>query len=146
MKRLVQVLVLFALLCPLAFGQAKVDKKGNDKLPMGIPNAQVLRLQRMGPEERAKALATLPPARRAQIEANLARLDAMAPAARDRLIQRFMIFQSLTRPRQVVIREELQHLRQLRPRARPAYLESPEVTARLSPAEIDLLREVAGLQ
>jgi hypothetical protein len=115
------------------------------KAPRGIPGPAVQRLLNMTPEEREKALARLPPERRAQIEQRLNRLAQLPPEQRAELQQRYQAFQSLPRDRQDAVRLELQSLRALPPRLRQRRLASPGFQREYSPEEQRLLRESLGL-
>jgi len=115
------------------------------KAPKGIPGPAVQRLMNMTPEQREKALARLPPERRAQIEQRLNRLAQLPPEQRAELQQRYQAFQSLPRDRQDAVRLELQSLRALPPRLRQRRLSSPGFHREYSPEEQRLLRESLGL-
>jgi hypothetical protein len=115
------------------------------KAPKGIPGPAVQRLLNMTPEQREKALARLPPERRAQIEQRLNRLAQLPPEQRAELQQRYQAFQSLPRDRQDAVRLELQSLRALPPRLRQRRLSSPGFQREYSPDEQRLLRESLGL-
>jgi hypothetical protein len=99
----------------------------------------------MTPEEREKALAQLPPERRAQIEQRLNRLAQLPPEQRAELQQRYQEFQSLPKDRQEAVRLELQSLRALPPRLRQRRLNSPGFQREYSPEEQRLLRQSMGL-
>jgi hypothetical protein len=96
------------------------------KTPKGIPGPAVQRLLNMTPEEREKALAQLPPERRAQIEQRLNRLAQLPPEQRAELQQRYQEFQSL-------------------PKDRQRRLNSPGFQREYSPEEQRLLRQSMGL-
>jgi hypothetical protein len=115
------------------------------KTPKGIPGPAVQRLLNMTPEEREKALARLPPERRAQIEQRLNRLAQLPPEQRAELQQRYQEFQSLPKDRQEAVRLELQSLRALPPRLRQRRLNSPGFQREYSPEEQRLLRQSMGL-
>src|ERR1700681_2449476 len=115
------------------------------KVPKGIPGPAVQRLLNMTPEEREKALARLPPERRAQIEQRLNRLAQLPPEQLAELQRRYQAFQSLPRDRQDAVRLELQSLRALPPRLRQRRLASPGFQREYSPEEQRLLRESMGL-
>jgi hypothetical protein len=115
------------------------------KAPKGIPGPAVQRLLNMTPAERERALARLPPDRRAQIEQRLNRLAQLPPEQRAELQQRYQAFQSLPRDRQDAVRLELQSLRALPPRLRQRRLSSPGFQREYSPEEQRLLRESMGL-
>jgi len=120
-----------------AFGQAKALPRR----PPALPGPALQRLSQMTPEQRQKALARLPPERRARIEEQLNRLEKLPPDQRARLLQRYDEFQGLPRDRQAAVRSELQALRKLpTPRLRER-LNSPEFQQNFSPEEQRLLRE-----
>lgn len=141
--RFVRLIGLSGALCvcgvvPPVMAQAR-------KAPKGIPGPAVQRLLNMTPEEREKALARLPPERRAQVEQRLNRLAQLPPEQRAELQQRYQAFQSLPRDRQDAVRLELQSLRALPPRLRQRRLSSPGFQREYSPEEQRLLRESLGL-
>jgi len=141
--RFVRLTCLICALCvrgvvPPALAQVR-------KAPKGIPGPVVQRLLSMTPEEREKALARLPPERRAQVEQRLNRLAQLPPEQRAELQQRYQAFQSLPRDRQDAVRLELQSLRALPPRLRQRRLASPGFQREYSPEEQRLLRESLGL-
>ena len=115
------------------------------RAPKGIPGPAVQRFMNMTPEQREKALARLPPERRAQVEQRLNRLAQLPPEQRAELQQRYQAFQSLPRDRQDAVRLELQSLRALPPRLRQRRLASPGFQREYSPEEQRLLRESLGL-
>lgn len=115
------------------------------RAPKGIPGPAVQRLLNMTPEQREKALARLPPERRAQVEQRLNRLAQLPPEQREELQRRYQAFQSLPRDRQDAVRLELQSLRALPPRLRRQRLLSPGFQREYSPEEQRLLRESLGL-
>ncbi len=114
------------------------------RAPKGIPGP-AQRFLNMTPAERERALARLPPERRAQIEQRLNRLAQLPPEQRAELQQRYQAFQSLPRDRQDAVRLELQSLRALPPRLRQRRLSSPGFQREYSPEEQRLLRESMGL-
>src|SRR5579863_2017152 len=67
----------------------------NGRGPQESPAKQLERFQQMSPQDREKALAKLPPARRAKVEEQLQRLDSMPPAQREKLLKREEAFQNL---------------------------------------------------
>jgi hypothetical protein len=114
------------------------------KAPKGIPGP-AQRFMNMTPEERERALARLPPERRAQIEQRLNRLAQLPPEQREELQRRYQAFRSLPQDRQDAVRLELQSLRALPPRLRQRRLASPGFQREYSPEEQRLLRESLGL-
>lgn len=139
---LICALCVCGVVPPLIVTQASAQVR---KAPKGIPGPAVQRLLNMTPEEREKALARLPPERRARIEQRLNRLAQLPPEQRAELQQRYQAFQSLPRDRQDAVRLELQSLRALPPRLRQRRLSSPGFQREYSPEEQRLLRESLGL-
>ncbi|MDE3197165.1 MAG: DUF3106 domain-containing protein [Acidobacteriota bacterium] len=80
----------------------------------GQPAAQQLeRLLRMTPEQRDRALASLPPARRANIQRRLDDLERATPAARGRMLTRLEMLNSLPPDRQREVRQSLRQFQQM---------------------------------
>jgi hypothetical protein len=78
------------------------------------PGVQALqRLGRMTPEERQKALASLPPARRREILEKFREFQNLPPTARERLTPELERLQSLPPQRQNQVRRSLQQFRAL---------------------------------
>ena len=142
----------FAWLCVCGLASAQNGKaipkvarpgaKAAKQIPRSIPNAQIERLQRMTPEQREKALASLAPERRARIEKQLNRLDQLSPQQRQQLEKRFDALQSLPPARQRAVRQEVQSLRNMPFAERRARLASGEFQRLYSPEEQDLIRGV----
>jgi len=110
-----------------------------------LPGPAVQRFLRMSPEERARALAQLPPERRQQIEQNVARLERLSPEQRAQLEHRYQIFERLPQERKAVVRTAIARLRAMTPAQRKAVLESDDAKLRFNPEELQLLRDVVGL-
>lgn len=126
---------------------AKAAKQGKQPpLPKMIPNPQIERLRKMSPEEREKALASLAPERRLQIEQRLDNLDnrlgRLNDQQRQEFDQRVETFENLRPVRQQAVRMELQYLRSLRPVDRRAELMSDDFAQKFSLEEQKLIREV----
>jgi hypothetical protein len=120
-----------------AWGQAKALPRR----PPALPGPALQRLSQMTPEQRQKALARLPPERRARIEEQLNKLEQLPPDQRARLVERYEVFQGLPRDRQAAVRSELQALRRLPTPQLRERLNSPEFQQNFSPEEQRLLRE-----
>ena len=126
---------------------AKAAKQGKQAvIPRVIPNPQIERLRRMSPEEREKALASLAPERRMQIEQRLnvldQQMDRLTDQQRQEFDQRVEIFESLRPARRQAVRQELQYLRSLRPLDRRAELMSDDFAQKFNADEQKLIREV----
>jgi hypothetical protein len=104
------------------------------------PVEQLERFEQMSPEERQKALAKLPAARRARVETQLANLDKLTPEQRARRIARLQALQSLPPERRKAVQQEIQDLRALPPRLRAARLNGDEMKT-FSPVEQQLIRD-----
>jgi len=131
--------------------------------PGGNAIDRLERLSNMSPEQRARALASLPPARRAQIEKNLARLDRLTPAQRQKALNRLRRlqelspaqreqvrdalrqFRSLPAGRRAAVGRELNVLRGMPPAARERRLNSDEVRRRFSPLEFWIISGASKL-
>jgi hypothetical protein len=133
--------VLIALLGTISLlAQAPAKKK---QVPIQA-EAVLERWERMTPEQREKALAKLPPERRARVEERLKRLESLPPEDRENLRQRFNEFQSLPQDRRDALRLEIQALRNMRPVMRRRRVESPEFQRLYSPDEQRILRQAMG--
>ena len=110
-----------------------------------LPGPEVQRFLRMSPQDRARALAQLPPERRQQIEENVARLERLSPEQKAQLERRYQIFEKLPPGRRALVREAIMRLRAMTPAQRKAVLESDDAKLRYNPEEIRLLRDVVGL-
>jgi hypothetical protein len=118
--------------------------KGPGNKGPGNPGLAVERFAQMSPEQREKALARLPPARRQQIEQRLQAYEKLSPQQKQRLQERLEAFQSLPPNRRVAVRQELQYLRSLPPAQRRARLRGPAIEQNFSPEEQQLLRGSFG--
>src|SRR5260370_20169850 len=84
----------------VVLAQLKQKQKQQLKQQMQpLPGPEVQRFLRMSPEDRARALAQLPPERREQIEQNVARLERLSPEQRAQLERRYQIFEKLPQGR-----------------------------------------------
>ncbi|MEQ1949562.1 MAG: DUF3106 domain-containing protein [Bryobacteraceae bacterium] len=131
-----------------AFGQANPSGQAMKKRPVA-PLAAGRALERwetMTPDEREKALAKLPPARRAQVEERLRRLESLPDNDRQQLRLRYQEFERLRRDRQDALRLEIQALRSMRPMMRRRRAISPEFQRQYSPEEQRIMRQALGLE
>ena len=103
----------------------------------------------MPPEQRERAMAKLPPERRANLDARLAKWAAMTPEQKERardfaampVDQRKIVtqhaewMQTLPQDRRQIVRKEINSLQHLSPEARQAELESPSFSRRFDASE-----------
>lgn len=133
--------------------------KGEAPKPAAGPQ-KVEQLSQLTPDQRQKALASLPPARRAQLEESLARYQSMTPAQRQNVAARAEKLQALPPDeqkqvrqsmqaakqlpddRQTAIRQELAQVRKLNPQQREARMNSSDFKSKFSPAEQDMVRHM----
>jgi hypothetical protein len=103
---------------PKAQGQ---QQKQQQKQANNHPGEQILgQLSRMTPEERERALAAFPPARRAQIEQRIRNFEKLPPAAQARTLDRLARLNSLPPQRQSEVRQSMKDLQQLPPERKTA--------------------------
>lgn len=95
----------------------------------------------MSPEDREKALAKLPPQRRAAMEQRLDRYQKLSPEQQEKFKQRLDAMQSLPKDRQTAVREKIQELRALPPPERRKALNGEDLKQNFSPEEQQLVRE-----
>lgn len=130
------------------------------KLPGGLT---LQRLAQMTPEERAAALADLPPARRQSIEqkvqnyANLTpeqqqlyqneaeRLRALPPDKREDVRESLREFRQTPQPRRAVLRREMNRLAAMPEEQRSVYMSRPAFRSRFSEAEIRMMNNLRGI-
>jgi hypothetical protein len=128
---------------PPAAKPAKPPAPG--KIPANIPQpktAQELdRFSKMPPEDREKALAKLPPQRRAAFEQRLARYEQLTPEQRETIKRRVEQMESLPKDRQNAVRQEIQRLRALPFGQRKRALNGEEFRQKFSPDEQSLVRD-----
>lgn len=121
------------------------------------------RLSKMSAEERAQALADLPPARRARIEKGLEQLDALTPQRRQEWFDRYRRYSrmsdkqkeairkvtaeisTLAPSRSKALREELDTYRQMPMWAREARMKSPDFRNKFNAEEREILHSAAIL-
>ncbi len=129
---------------PVAKG-GKQGKGGQNPQGRGGPQVnpahELQRFLGMPPEEREKALAKLPPQRRAQFEQQLQRFENMPPAQRERQLRRLEEFQNLPQARRPVVRQEIEDLRALPRAVRVDRLNGEEFKQSFSPQEQKYIRE-----
>jgi hypothetical protein len=107
----------------------------------GFKNPQVKavedldRFSKMSPQDREKALAKLPPQRRAVFEQRLARYEQMTPEQREKVRQRVEEMESLPKDRQNAVKQEIQRLQALPFAQRKKAVESEAFKQRFSPDE-----------
>ena len=137
------------------------------KVPPMVRQAQqaavLERWSRMTPEQRAKALERLPPARRARIEEQLNRyqnlsdeerrqlqfrsqmFNQLPPERQDIARRMFRQFSLLPPDRQAAVREEFQSLRGMPEADRRTRIQSPEFNEAYNPREQMFLRQFTRL-
>ncbi len=113
----------------------------------------------MSPEQREKALAHLPPERRARVEAGIAKwnqtpaelkalnekFQSLPPEQQNRIRQLSQRIKSLSPERKIAVRQELNRLRNMPEDQREKRLSSPAVQKNFSSDEQEILRETPGL-
>jgi len=128
---------------------------------LNAPN--VARLAQMSPEERAAALAQLPPARRQQLEQRLEKFSQLPPGQQARILSQYNRMQalpperreqvrlsleeynSIQPPRKGVIGAELTRLSTMTDEQRASYMNRPGFRARFSEPEIRLMNDLRGI-
>jgi hypothetical protein len=101
---------------PAPKAQGQQQKQANNH-----PGEQILgQLSHMTPEERERALAAFPPARRAQIEQRIRNFEKLPPAAQARTLDRLSRLNSLPPQRQNEVRQSMKDLQQLPPERKTA--------------------------
>jgi hypothetical protein len=132
---------------------------GGPPAPKRASDEQVEKLAQMSPAQREKALANLPPERRARIEAGIERwnkaspelkaraemLKTLPPEQRQKIRQLSQRIQALPPSRKMAVTQELQRLRNMPEDQRQKRLNSPAIQKNFSPAEQEILRETPGL-
>jgi Protein of unknown function (DUF3106) len=121
------------------------------------------RLEQMSPEERRRALAQLPPARRKLIEQRLNRYESLSPAQREQLRrqydrfrqlspekqeaarQLFRKFNNLPVERRRTLRQEARRLNWMNESERQARVNSPDFRTRYSPEEQRMVQDLVEL-
>ena len=95
----------------------------------------------MSPEDREKALAKLPPQRRAAVEQRLARYQQMTPEQQERFKVQLERMHKLSPARQNAVRQQIQQLRALPAPQRRKALNGDELKQNFSPDEQALIRD-----
>jgi hypothetical protein len=131
------------------------DKYAGDRI--------LIRLSQMTPEELEKTLSALPPARRTQIEDRIQKFQQLPTAQQARNLDRLQRLNSLPLLRQEQVRlsmkqlnglpqeekkkinQELRRITPMRDEERRAHLDSEEFRGRYSPAEQQMLGNLAEL-
>lgn len=90
---------------PRQNAQPKVNQPAGDEIFM--------RLQRMTPEEREKALQKLPPAQRERIENRIQNFQNLPPAVQERRLNRLEKLNSLPKAEQKQVRQSMRDLQKL---------------------------------
>ena len=112
--------------------------------PQRNPAQELDQFQKMTPDQREKALAKLPPERRARMEKQLSRYENLTPAQKAQVQRRLEMLQALPPGRQKAVRQELQQLRAMPPAERRQRLNSEEESQHFSPEEMELLHGTVG--
>lgn len=123
-----------------------------------------MRMMRMSPEEREKALSQLPPARRAQIETSIRNFQNLPPETQMRQLDRLerlnslpskeqnqvrramRQLQQLPGDRQAVVRQEIRHLAPLTQDERRAITDSKEFRGRFSSGERQIITNMVKIE
>ena len=123
----------------------------------------VARLAGMSADERAAALAQLPPARRAQLEQKLENYAKIPAEQRQRIESQYNRLQALPPERQAVVRQalaeylstpcprkvpianEMAHLSEMTDQQRMAYMSKPAFRGRFSAQEIQMMGDLHGI-
>ncbi len=126
-------------------------------IPRQNPADILERMSHMSPEQRARALAGLPPGQQQQIANGLRRLERLSPDQRAEWLVRFRRFQQLSplqkqavrnmvfafrmlpQPRRAAVKRELDILRHLPEPERIQRLESPAFRSRFTPQEQNMI-------
>lgn len=168
MKRLRSILLIAAGVCGVAPGA--LGAGGNDssakaqKAPDPHPGERALeRLERMTPQQRARALANLPPERRQEIEQKLQAFDRLPPEERMRIrnqlermnslppqrqnqVRRSIRqFQQLPEDRKLLIRRELDRMAAMPDEARRAYMNREEFRNTYTPNEQQMMQNLSEI-
>ena len=141
--------------------QASAPQAPKELTPAGLDRLE--HLSKMSGEERAQALADLPPAQRVRIQKGLERLDALSPEQREGWFSRYRKFNDLPAkqkdevrvivkellalplPRQKAIRDEIETYRHMPGWARDVRMRSADFQSKFNPTERDIIRHSASL-
>jgi hypothetical protein len=154
-------------LAPLAPRPANPANKAQTKSESPLlrnapsPFTTLDRWNKMTPNQRTRALASLPPERRKQIQARLDQFNALPKAEQDRMRRRYDRFSHLAPERQAIVKRQIQaygkladdrrpaisrefeQLRRLPSDERKARVNSEEFRNRYSPREQQLLADLS---
>lgn len=124
---------------------------------------RLMRLAQMSPEERAAALAKLPPGQRQQLEQHLEnfsklppeqqarainqyqRMEALPPERREQVREALTQYNSIQPPRKGVIALEMTRLSTMSPEFRADYMGKPVFRKQFSEAEIRMMNDLQGI-
>lgn len=129
--------------------------------PVPLPGELAVdRLSRMTPQQRERALSSLPPARRLRLEQKLREFENLPPAQQDRVRSRLELLNSLPPQRQAQVRRSMREFNQMAPdrrqpigqalrrmaplpdEERRAYLNSEDFRNRFSEADRQLMNDL----
>lgn len=127
--------------------------------PKRASDEQIQRLSQMSPAQREKALANLPPERRARVEAGIAKwnqtpaqlkalnekFQSLPPEQQNRIRQLSQRIKTLSPERKTAVTQELNRLRNMPEDQREKRLSSPAIRKNFSPDEQEILRQTPGL-
>jgi hypothetical protein len=168
-----RVIVLIAAgMCCVAPGVLRADGENTSPGRAGTANQKndahpgeraLERLERMTPEQRAKALANLPAERRQEIEQKLDEFDRLPPDERMRIrnqlermnslpaqrqnqVRRSIRqFQALPEDRRLLLRRELDRMAAMPEEARRAHMNTEEFRNRYTPNEQQMMQNLAEI-
>jgi phage-related protein len=121
------------------------------------------RLTKLSPEQRNKALAGLPPARRAKIEQQLSDYQKMKPEERAKVLDRYnrmqalppqkraqvraslQQFANLPQPRKAVVRRQLNQMKGLSDSDRRTMMNSEEFRSKFTASEQQMMADIASV-
>jgi Protein of unknown function (DUF3106) len=148
---------------PAPKAHANTGPGGGPAAPKRATDQQIEKLANMSPAQRERALANVPPERRAKIEAGIAKwnkstpqeraqaearaekLRSLPPEQQKRIRQLAQKISSLPPDRKMAVRQELARLRKMPEADREIRLNSPAVQKNFSPDEQQILRESPAL-
>jgi hypothetical protein len=121
-------------LAPLAARPANNNNKISESpllRPTPNPFTTLDRWNKMTPDQRTRALASLPPERRKQTQARLDQFNALPKAEQDRMRRRYDRFSHLAPERQTIVKRQIQSYSKLPDDRRPAISREFEQLRRL---------------
>lgn len=154
------VAVLAATVAPVVYAQRPMARRPAQGRPR---EALIERWNQMTPEERDRALRSLPPARRAQIERRLEEYRRLPPEEKERLRRKFSAFNELSPEKQRQMRmvyrrfrelpetrrgpmtRQMRILRQMTPEERREHLGGEAVKKQFSAGERKMLEDLADV-